>query len=564
MSPAKPALFIASVSCSVAGSCGVLVSCSALAFTPLACGSSDQHQKSRVDMGGAAGIEGGGAGLGGAGESAGGAGEAAKPGGAGEAGVGGGELSAGGNPSGGTQSQAGDGADAGAGGAIGPNPPNPFVASRAAEWSVRFGGTGAQQTTAIAAPLTGGGVVVVGQMEGTLVTSKTTLTSAGSLDAFAIKLDEAGAVVWALSFGDAGDQRATAVAIDASGNVFIGGFTQPASSINFGSGTQTGGTFFIVEVDAAGAYVRGGVIPSAGNTRLKGLAIGPSDSLLYAADLPPGATLTAGCTTPNQNQYINNGTTNSGVVVDLSSTLQCVRDMGVGADAMLGVVYTLKNQLVLPERLAASGQTPSSIAISDHAYTNWSMSSLIESIAVQGAGAQLYELSAAGDGAGGLLMGGSYFGSAALVNSTVLPAKADGSAAFVAKADDLGTVSWTRSYGAQASGRVASVSAMSNAGHSYIAGSAQGILDFGAGPVLPIGKDAPFDNTYFVASLGGNGNAVWATRFALGATSPTIAIASVLDDHVYVTGALDGTTDLGKGALTSAGGDDVFVARFAP
>jgi hypothetical protein len=28
--------------------------------------------------------------------------------------------------------------------------------------------------------------------------------------------------------------------------------------------------------------------------------------------------------------------------------------------------------------------------------------------------------------------------------------------------------------------------------------------------------------------------------------------------------ALEGSTDLGKGALTSAGGDDVFVAKFAP
>ncbi len=82
--------------------------------------------------------------------------------------------------------------------------------------------------------------------------------------------------------------------------------------------------------------------------------------------------------------------------------------------------------------------------------------------------------------------------------------------------------------------------------------------------MLPIGKDVPSDNTYFVASLGGNGNALWATRFALGATSPTIAIASVLDDNVYVTGALEGTTDLGKGALTSAGGDDAFVAKFGP
>lgn len=560
MGSGKPALFVAS---------GVL----ALGMIASACGSSDTNHRSPGGAGGAGGAAGdatgdatGGGNTAGeaGGEPAGGATTAPTPGGAGEAGAGG-ALGSAGSPSGGAPVEIGQGgADGGDAGARGIVNPNPFVASRAAVWSVRFGGTGEQQTTAIAAPLTGGGVVVVGQMEGTMVTSKKTLISAGSYDAFALELDESGAVVWALSFGDAGDQRATAVAVDASGNVFIGGFTQPASSINFGTGTQTGGTFFIVEVNAAGAYVRGGVIPSSGNTRLKGLAIGPSDTLLYAADVPPGATLTAGCTTPNQNQYSNSGTTNVVAAVELSPTLLCLRDLGAGAAGSLGVVYTLKNKMVLPLRLESAGQTPSSIAIQQFPFADWSMSSLLESLAVQGAGAQLYDVSTSGDGAGGLLLGGGYFGDAALINSSILPAKTGGEAAFVAKADDAGTVSWSRSYGAQATGRVSSVSAMSNAGHSYIAGSAQGILDFGAGPVLPIGKDIAFDNTYFVASLAGNGNALWATRFALGLSAPTIAIASVLDDTVYVTGALNGTTDLGKGALTSAGGDDVFVAKFAP
>lgn len=544
------------VKAALVASSGVLA-CSVLVS---GCGSSDDHRTPRpVGEGGAAGEAGGGD-IGG--EST--AGERAIAGDLGGASGDG----AGGTPEGGMPGNAGQAGVPNAGGQAGDtgviDNPNPNVASRAAEWSVRFGGTGEQQTTAIAAPLTGGGVVVVGQMEGTLVTTKKTLKSAGSYDAFAIKLNESGDVVWALSFGDAGDQRATAVAIDASGNTFIGGFTQPASSINFGTGTQTGGTFFIVEVSAAGAYLRGGVIASDGNTRLKGLAIGPSDTLLYSADLPPGGSLTAGCSTPNQNQYTNNGTTNSFVAVELSPTLQCLQDMGVGGDASLGIIYTLKNKLVLPYRLAAIGQTPSSVAISEHAFANWSMSSLLESIAVQGEGAQLYETRASANGAGGLVIGGSYMASVALVNSTALPAKAGGEAPFVARADDAGTVSWARSYGAQASGRVSAVSGMSNAGHSYIAGSAQGVLDFGAGPVLPIGKDVPFDNTFFVASLGGNGDVVWATRFALGASYPTIAIASVLDDHLYVTGALNGTTNLGQKDLISAGGDDVFVAKFAP
>ena len=107
---------------------------------------------------------------------------------------------------------------------------------------------------------------------------------------------------------------------------------------------------------------------------------------------------------------------------------------------------------------------------------------------------------------------------------------------------------------------------MSNSGRSFIAGSAQALSRIPVpGRRPPIGKDVPFDNTYFVAALSGTGDAVWATRFALaGRRLPLIAIIASIDDTLYVTGALDGTTNLGKGDLTSAGADDVFVAQFAP
>ena len=77
-------------------------------------------------------------------------------------------------------------------------------------------------------------------------------------------------------------------------------------------------------------------------------------------------------------------------------------------------------------------------------------STLRDSVAAQGAGAQIYQLNSAADGAGGLLLGGGYYGNAAVVNTAVLPSKTDGEAAFAAKADAAGEVTWSRSDGTQA------------------------------------------------------------------------------------------------------------------
>lgn len=97
-------------------------------------------------------------------------------------------------------------------------------------WARSLGGSGDEIGRAVAADSTGN-LLVVGNFD-TDITLMQTFTAVSSDDVFAAKLDPAGAFVWARSYGVAGTQVATAVAVDQYDNVIIGGYSD--DTIDFG------------------------------------------------------------------------------------------------------------------------------------------------------------------------------------------------------------------------------------------------------------------------------------------------------------------------------------------
>ena len=95
-----------------------------------------------------------------------------------------------------------------------------------------------------------------------------------------------------------------------------------------------------------------------------------------------------------------------------------------------------------------------------------------------------------------------------------------------------------------------------------ISGSVIGGVDFGCGELLDSGggsKDA------FVVELGDDGACHWNTRFGGPGVAGSFGIAALPGGGAVVTGAFNGTIDIDIAddcpALTSAGGDDIFVTR---
>ena len=103
-----------------------------------------------------------------------------------------------------------------------------------------------------------GDVLVVGELQGTVKIGTFTLVGAGGVDVFLAKLNPAGKTLWAKSFGNGADQNGYAVAVDATGNVFITG--RAVGAVDFGGGAPgvsagAGDNIFVAKFDNDGTHL---------------------------------------------------------------------------------------------------------------------------------------------------------------------------------------------------------------------------------------------------------------------------------------------------------------------
>jgi hypothetical protein len=101
-----------------------------------------------------------------------------------------------------------------------------------------------------------GNVVIAGYFTGTVDFGGGVLTSAGGEDVFVAKLDPDGNHLWSKVYGNASDQDAHSVAVDAAGNVVITGAFSGA--VDFGGGPLTSAgvdeDIFVAKLNGAGAH----------------------------------------------------------------------------------------------------------------------------------------------------------------------------------------------------------------------------------------------------------------------------------------------------------------------
>lgn len=134
---------------------------------------------------------------------------------------------------------------------------------------------------------------------------------------------------------------------------------------------------------------------------------------------------------------------------------------------------------------------------------------------------------------------------------------------FLARFDDEGTPAWSRMYSAefeQATMRGYHRLALSPEGDCVITGGFEGELEFP--DEVRLAGDA-IDG--YLARVDANGNFEWSKAIPMGiSVEPYPDVAFDADGNVYVAGHFFDTTDLGSGALTSAGDSDIFLASFSP
>lgn len=101
--------------------------------------------------------------------------------------------------------------------------------------------------------------------------------------------------------------------------------------------------------------------------------------------------------------------------------------------------------------------------------------------------------------------------------------------------------------------------AADSAGNSYVAGSFNGSAAFGETSLTGQGGD-----DIFIAKYDNGGNLIWARGAGGAANDAASAVAVDGSGNCYVTGFFQGTATFGTANLVSAGGPDVFIAKYDP
>jgi hypothetical protein len=103
-------------------------------------------------------------------------------------------------------------------------------------WSQRYGDASSQAASAVAVG-PNDEVFVAGENQGSIDFGGGALTTAGARDVFFARLSSGGGHLWSKGFGDASNQYAASIAVDANGYSML--LVQGAGTIDFGLGPLT-------------------------------------------------------------------------------------------------------------------------------------------------------------------------------------------------------------------------------------------------------------------------------------------------------------------------------------
>jgi hypothetical protein len=418
-------------------------------------------------------------------------------------------------------------------------------------WSKRFGDAGEQSPYGLAVDKSGN-VLVTGYFAGTIDFGGGPLVSSIDGSIFLVKLDTSGSHIWSKSFGDMGNPIAFGVAADSTNSAIITGAL--AGSANFGGGTiaSAGGSdIFVAKMNASGSHLwskRFGdvknqhayrvVTDSADNVLLTGSmegkvdfgggslsSAGGEDVFVAKLDLA-GAHLWSKRFGDGSDQYAYGIATNSADDVLVAGTFDGTMNFGGGSLASIGTDAFVA-------KLDAGG-----------AYL-WSKR--FGDMGSQSATA------IATDGAGAAYVAGNFtnvinFGDKALV--------ADGPSAFIVKLDASSAHVWSKGFSNSAINSIAT----DGSGNVYATGAFSGEADFGGGPFASAGG-----SDIFIVKLDALGEHQWSKRFGdVNASQVGTCVAANATGEAFLAGLFSGQANFGEGPLTSAGADDVFVAKFSP
>lgn len=364
---------------------------------------------------------------------------------------------------------------------------------------------------------------------------------------------------WAKSGIGAEYDQSSAVATDASGNVFVTGYFA-SDNIQLGSITLNNNTIgfddaFIAKYDSSGNIVWAQSF--GGTSDDKGYSLA-TDNIgnVYLSAVFYSPSITIGPYT-----FTNAGNVGDILVVKFSSSgtiLWATKEGGPGLEIPYCIAVDDLKNIIVTGRFSSNSITFGTTTLSqagsmDVFIVKYDSTGNVLWAKGAGGGSNDEPYSIKTDASGNIYVGG-YFNQNAIFGTITL-STAGIADAFLAKYDSEGNILWAKSAGGNGDDRTTALS-VDNSGNCYISGYfTNDSISFGT-IVLP---DAPGTNS-FVAKYDSSGNVLWAKGVGNNSKATGIALAG---DNVLACGYFrEDTLNFGSSTLQIEGNYDFFILNY--
>ncbi|HUS31274.1 MAG TPA: SBBP repeat-containing protein [Kofleriaceae bacterium] len=416
-----------------------------------------------------------------------------------------------------------------------------------------YGGTANEEGYDVAVSSTGA-VAVTGTLQSSFMVGSTAVGSVAGDDIIVSAFAADGTPAWTSTLGGGGGDRGQAIAFDSAGNIYVSGLY--ASTVNFfGTNKTAAGMWdmFVVSYAPSGAFrwvtTAGGVngdfaydviADSAGNVIVTGYydgavdfgmgplpAAGANEAFVAKYNGSTGALLWArGFTSAGSD-------TGQGVAVDAAGRIYVTGNLGGAIDFGGGPVGAAGGAYLLA--LDSAG---------NYLWATTMKNTLAWDVALDAGTSQLLvaaRVSTAGTDVGDGMLLPTYGGSD---DNMVV--------AFTLN----GTLAWHRESGGDLSDIGLGVTS-DGTGNVYLIGLGGTALN-GAGANAIQGNGM---QDIYVIAYDATHTPRWGKMYGGAAQDRGYAVAVAPDGALWITGRYAGTADFGKGAVTSAGGNDLFLTK---
>lgn len=371
---------------------------------------------------------------------------------------------------------------------------------------------------------------------------------------------DAGAVVahqWSRGLGDADYQSVNAVTTDASGNVIVTGWF--SGTVDFGGGSLTsagGADIFVAKYNSAGVHQWSKRFGDASDQQATSITT-DSNEYIVLTGLFMGSVSFGGGTRTSAGSYdVFLAKLDPDGIHEFSkrygnSTAQAGYSVTTDADDNVILVGNFYGEIDLGgDNLISSGFNDVFVAKFDQEAEHlWSKRF--------GDSNDQLGTSVTTDASSNLIIGGWYNGSIDFGGGNLTSTGVGD--IFLAKLDSNGDHQWSQRFGSGIGIDQYAYSVATDASENvFLTGGFYGNVDFGGGVLTSSGAGVDL----YLAKFDPSGAHQWSFRCGDGTDQYGYSLATDASGAVFVTGSMDGIVDFGGGALTTGGGNDVFVAKY--